>query len=98
MGQISRKKYALHTASSLLKLKSKFQNSKLSIEKDPDDWIPNLEGLFIQMNKFRLKGNITDEDLMIHVMYDLPEEYDVILDGLKNCLTLSGDDALTMTS
>ena len=39
-------KYALHTASSLLKLKSKFHNSKLdSIDKDPDEWIPHLEGL-----------------------------------------------------
>ena len=39
-------KYALHTASSLLKFKSKFYNSKLdSTEKDPDEWISNLEGL-----------------------------------------------------
>ena len=39
-------KYALHTASSLLKLKRKFHNSKLkSIKKDPDKWVSNLEWL-----------------------------------------------------
>ena len=33
-------KYALHTASSLLKLKRKFLSSKLdSIDKDTDEWI-----------------------------------------------------------
>ena len=38
-------KYAPHTASSLLKLKSEFHNSKLdSIDKDPDEWISHLEG------------------------------------------------------
>ena len=41
-------KYAPHTASSLLKLKGKFHNSKLeSIDKDPDKWISHLEGLQI---------------------------------------------------
>ena len=46
-------KYALHTASSLLKLKSEFHNSKLeSIDKDPNKWISHLEWLRIQMNEF----------------------------------------------
>ena len=41
-------KYALHTALSLLKLMSKFHNSRLeSIDKDPDEWISHLEGLQI---------------------------------------------------
>ena len=36
-------KYASHTASSLLKLKSELHNSKLGlIEKDPGEWISNL--------------------------------------------------------
>ena len=42
--------YALHTASSLLKLKSEFHNSKLDlIDKDPDEWISHLEGFRIRM-------------------------------------------------
>ena len=41
-------KYALHTASSLLKLTSKFHSSKLkSIVKDQDEWISNFLGLRI---------------------------------------------------
>ena len=49
----------------------------------------------IQMTKFRQKGNVSDEDFMMHVLNNLPKEYDVILDGLENHLTISGDNALT---
>ena len=46
-------KYALHTASSPLKLKSKFHNSKLDlIDTDPVELISHLEGLQIGMTKF----------------------------------------------
>ena len=48
------------------------------------------------MNKFELKGNISSEDFMIHVLNNLPKEYDVILDGLENCCTLNDDDAMTI--
>ena len=59
-------KYAPQTALSLLKLRSEVHNSKLeSIEKDPDEWILNLE--------FGLKGKITDEDFMIHILNHFPE-------------------------
>ena len=47
------------------------------------------------MNEFRLKDNIREEDFMIHVLNNLPKEYEVPLDGLEHHLTLSGDDALT---
>ena len=70
-------KYASHTASSLLKLKSGFHN---------------FGGLQIQMSKFRLKVIISDEDFIVHILNNLPKEYDVILDGLKNRLTVSGND------
>ena len=33
---------------------------------------------------------------MIHVLNNLHQEYDVILDGLKNCLKTSEDNALTI--
>ena len=90
-------KYISHTALSLLKLKSKFHNSKLeSIEKDPNEWISKLDRFPIQMSKFGLICYFTDEDFMIHVMNNLHEEYDVIRDGLENCLTLNSDDALTI--
>ena len=80
-------KYGPYTASSLLKLKSEFHNSKLeSIEKDPDEWILNLVGHRICLREFGLKGSVTDKDFMIQVLNNLHEEYDVILYGLKSCL------------
>ena len=92
-------KYAPHTASSLLKLKSEFHNSKLeSIDKVPNEWISHLEGLRICMNVFGHKSIVSDEDFMIHVLNNLLKEYDIILNRLKNHLTATGDDALTIYS
>ena len=33
---------------------------------------------------------------MIHVLNNLPKDYDVILNGLNNCLTATGDDVFTI--
>ena len=46
------------------------------------------------MNEFSQKGNITDDDFIIHLLNNLPKEYDIILDGLKNHLMASGDNVL----
>ena len=89
--------YTLHTALSLLKLKSNLHKIKLeSIKKDPDELISNLEGLRIQMNEFCLNGSVTDKDFMIHSLNNSPKQYDVICNGLENCLTVSGDNTLTI--
>ena len=48
------------------------------------------------MIEFGKKGNISDKDFMIHILNNLPEEYDIILDGLENCLTAMGENALTI--
>ena len=66
------------------------------MEKGPDKWILNLEGLQNRKNEFRLKASISDKDFMIHVLNNLPKEYNMILDRLKNCLTASGDNVLTI--
>ena len=50
------------------------------------------------MTKFKQKGNVSDEDFMIHILYNLPQEYNVILDGLENHLTATGENALTIDS
>ena len=89
-------KYVPHTALSLLKLKSTFHDSLLeSMKKEPNEWILYLEGLQICMNKFGLKGNITDKDFMTHVLNNLPKEYNLIL-GLEIHLSLIGVDVLTI--
>ena len=90
-------KYALHTASFLLKLKSKFHNSNLELmENYPDEWILNMGGLQISMNEFKLKSNVSDEDFMIHILKNLPKEYNVILNRLENCLMATRDNVLTI--
>ena len=48
------------------------------------------------MNEFGQKGGITDKDFMIHVLNNLPKVYNVILNGLENCLIATGDDMLTI--
>ena len=47
------------------------------------------------MTKFGSKGSISNEDFMICIL-NLPEEHYVILDGLENCLSSSGTNALTI--
>ena len=48
------------------------------------------------MSEFSLNCSITDKDFMIHILNNLPKDYDIILDRLKNHLTSSGDDVLTV--
>ena len=81
-------KYAPRIASPLLKLKNEFHNSKLELIKKTlmsGSWI--WKGLEFEWTNLAKKSYITDEDFMIHALKNLPEEYDVILDGFKNCLT-----------
>ena len=48
------------------------------------------------MNEFGQKGNVSYEDIIIHILNNLPEEYDIILDGLENHHTAIGENALTI--
>ena len=74
-----------------MKLKSKFDNSKLkSTDNNPYELISNLEGPIIQMTKFEMKGSIMDKEFKIHVINNLSDEYVVVLDDLENCLTSTG--------
>ena len=87
-------KFALHIALSLLKLKSNSTTSSWSqLIRTPTN------GFFIWKSlefEFGQNGSITDEDFMIHILNNLPEDYDVILKGLENHLTATWDDALTI--
>ena len=92
-------KYAPHTASSLLNLKSEFNNSKFdSVEKDSDKMISNLEGKCICMTEFSLNCDITNEDFIVYNVNNLDEEYDVIINCLENSLTSLGFDAFKSDS
>ena len=44
------------------------------------------------MSEFGLQVNMSDDDLMIHLFNNLPEENDIILDSLEKKRTSSGPD------
>ena len=91
-------KYAPKTAPSLLKLKKKFANSKLeTAEKHPDEWITELESLRNDIDSISLSTKMTDQDFMIHVLNNLPEQYDVVLDGMESRLMLGDGDPNKLT-
>ena len=50
------------------------------------------------MNEFGQRGSVSDKNFMIHVLNNFPKEYNVILNGLENCLAATGDDAFMIDS
>ena len=51
---------------------------------------------FGMADKFGLKGNVTDQDIKIHVSNNLPKKNDMIFNELENSLTASGDNVFTI--
>ena len=90
------RKYSPKTTPSLLKYKREFENSKLKAGTDPEEWIGDLEGICTEIEAIDASAAISEKDLMVKVINNLPEEYDVVVDGLENKLSLSGDEALTV--
>ena len=70
------------TNANKVQLMSKFANSSLkSWRKDPDSWINDLE---ILRNRIRDCGhNIDDHTLIIHILNNLPEKYDNLVENLE---------------
>lgn len=89
-------KYSPKTTSSLLKMKKKFENSKLEDGKDPEEWISYLEGIRAEIEAIDNTAAISEKDFMVHVINNLPKDYDVIYDGLEAKLSQTGDEALTI--
>ena len=82
-------KYAPQTAPSYISLKKNFANSKLHDSfSNPDEWITNLECLRTEMNKVKIggKSDMTDVDVIIHILSNVPEEYKVQVNELKEKL------------
>ena len=82
-------KYAPQTAPSYITLKKEFANSKLADStENPDEWITDLECLRTEMNKVTISGksDMTDVDVIIHILSNLPEEYEVQVNELEERL------------
>ena len=79
-------KYAPKTAPSYIQLKKDFANSKLrSADANPDEWMTDLESLRTEMNKVKISGktDMSEVDLIIHILSNLPEEYEVAVSELE---------------
>lgn len=82
-------KYAPKTAPSYIHLKKEFANSKLkSAAHNPDDWITDLEFLRTQMNNVKIVGktDLTEVDLIIHILSNVPEDYEVVVSKIEEQL------------
>ena len=74
------KKYASKNTVSLLKLKREFTNSAMKTKQDPDEWITELEELQTRIKDIagsRAGIQVSDQDMMIHVLNYLPRQYDI---------------------
>ena len=79
-------KFESTRAPNRLLLKEKFTNSRLkSARSDPDVWITQLEDLQVQINNAR-ENSITEDDLMEHILGNLPSVYDIEVHTLRKRL------------
>jgi gag-polypeptide of LTR copia-type len=76
-------RFAPTTKANLIKTKKQFVESKLdNITMDPDEWIQNLELL---MHRLEILGaTMSEMDLIIHIMHNLPEEYETTIEFIEN--------------
>ena len=88
------KKYESQSATSKVQLVKKFNSSVLDdLDKDPDDWISELEVTRARLKK--MSYVIEEKSLLIHVMNNLPEEYVNTVEILENRID-SEDDPLSI--
>ena len=75
-------KYIDKSAPTLIKIKRKVAKSRLKKNtKDPEEWITELEELCDHLENM---GSImSDEDLMIHVLNNLPSEYELQVEQME---------------
>ena len=87
--QLYRRKCQPKTVPSYIQLNWDLTNLKLQyVSKDPDKWITLVESYEIQMKKFIIpdKTDMNEVDLIIHILASLPEEHEVAVSVLKDCL------------
>ena len=86
-------KYEPKTTASLVQVKLEFAENKLSDpSKDPDEWISSLERLRQRLKD--MKSPISDMDLIIHILNNVPKEYETLVESLEGNLSTLQLDAL----
>ena len=90
-------KYQPESTPSYIQLKKDFANSKLSsLDTRLDEWMSELESLRTEMNKIQIRGKtvMSEVDLIIHILSNLPEEYEVAVSELERKLK---DDSVQLS-
>ena len=75
------------TGATLTQLKREFTSSKLQKGESPDDWIEKLESIRNTIEQILGKPHIDDTDMMLHILNNLPEEYETIVDRVTKELS-----------
>ena len=76
-------KHEPSSAATKVNLKMELSQSKMTdIKNDPDEWVTGLELLRIKLSKLKVK--ISDEDLIIHIINNLPDAYEAVCDQIEN--------------
>ena len=55
----------------------------MSIDKNPDECITELESLKAELDGTECSFPIPDRDLLVHLLNNLSEKYGAVLDGLQ---------------
>ena len=79
-------KYAPTTAPSLCKLEREFHNSKLDINKDPEEWIIELETINDKLACIAEEHKYTEKKIITHILNNVPEEYELEIKELETRL------------
>ena len=80
------KKYDSKTLTTIVQLSNQFINLKLTnITDNPEEWIMELE--ILQARLDQMGYEISDKHLLIHILHNVPEEYDSVVEADKKMLT-----------
>ena len=87
------KKYDSKSPATVVTLSAQYSRARLeNTSVDPDEWITYLE--ILQARLAGMNYDITERQLIIHILHHLPEDYSSVVDDLENLL----DDATTPLS
>ena len=71
----------------MTQLKREFTQSKLEKGESPDEWIEKLESIRNTIEQILGKPHIDDTDMMLHIINNLLDEYEVIIDQVTKELS-----------
>ena len=87
------RKYEPNTRMSLVSLKKEFAECKLEdVDSDPEVWVRELEHLHLRIRGVNAENALTDEDMMAHILANLPVEYSELITTVESELDREDGD------